>query len=141
MHIKKSLNYHFNTKLILTKCSRKGLYTFMRRTKNKGTLVFLQVLGVALQGEWQQIPRADIRYIIFSMPDRCCAWFAIHVEVTPNIDLDSLFFCFAYVLKVEMCQEKCMFTPLHPYMLTIYCVGRGRYTVVITCVHLCNKVC
>ena len=32
--------------------------SFIRGTKNKGMLVFLQELGVALQEEWQQILRA-----------------------------------------------------------------------------------
>ena len=45
-------------------------------TKNKGTLVFLEELGVALQEEWQQILRAEISHIIFSMPDRCLTWVA-----------------------------------------------------------------
>ena len=37
------------------------------RTKNKGTLLsclFLQELGVALQEEWQQIPRAELRHFL-----------------------------------------------------------------------------
>ena len=42
----------------------------IRRTQNKGTLVFSQELGVALQEEWQQIPTAEICRTIFSMPDR-----------------------------------------------------------------------
>ena len=50
----------------------------VRRTKNKGTLEFLQELGVALQEELQQILRAEIRHIIFSMPNRCHAWVAEH---------------------------------------------------------------
>ena len=44
-----------------------------RRTKTEATLVFLQELGVALQEECQQIPRAAVRCIISSMSDRCRA--------------------------------------------------------------------
>ena len=44
-------------------------------SKNKGTLVFLPELNVALPEEWQQDTRAVIRHYIFSMPDtdRCLA--------------------------------------------------------------------
>ena len=43
-------------------------------TKNKGTLAFLRELGVSLQGELQQISRAEIGHIIVSMPDSCRVW-------------------------------------------------------------------
>ena len=46
----------------------------LRRTKNKGTLEFLQELGVALKEDWQQIPRAEILHITFSVPERCRIW-------------------------------------------------------------------
>ena len=39
------------------------LYQYIHRTRNKGTLVFFQEFGVALQEEWQQIPRTEIRLI------------------------------------------------------------------------------
>ena len=39
-------------------------------TKNKGTLVVLLLLGVALQEELQQILRAETRHILFRMPDK-----------------------------------------------------------------------
>ena len=56
-------------------CWKNGIYT---QNKKKGTLVhvFLEELGVALQEELQQIPRAEIRHIIFSIPGRCRAWVA-----------------------------------------------------------------
>ena len=48
-------------------------------------LIFLHEIGVALQEEWQQILRAEIRHM-FSMPDKCGA-FGAHKEVTPAISL------------------------------------------------------
>ena len=56
---------------------------------HEGNRVFLLGLCVALQEEWQHIPRAEICHNTFSMPNR---WFTrlSHVEATPNIDLDSI---------------------------------------------------
>ena len=45
----------------------------IHRTRNKGTLVLLQELSVALQEEWQQILKAAKYRIISSMPGRCPA--------------------------------------------------------------------
>ena len=61
----------------------KGLYT---QNQNKGILVFLQELGVALQEEWQ-IPRAVIQHIISSIGH---TGQVLHMEVTPHIDLDLI---------------------------------------------------
>ena len=45
---------------------------YTHRTKNKGSIVFLQELSVALQGEWQRILKVAILHTS-SMPDRCRA--------------------------------------------------------------------
>ena len=63
----------------------------MRRAKIKGMLVFLQELGVALQDEWQQIPRAEIHHIISVCPTGVVNGL-LYVEVTSDIDLDSISF-------------------------------------------------
>ena len=58
--------------IITKKNSCAGSYnTYIRRSQNKGTLVFLKEFSVVLQEEWQQISRAEIRHNISSMPDRC----------------------------------------------------------------------
>ena len=62
--------------------------------KNKGTLVFLQELGVALHEEWQRIPKAA--YTISSLVCLTGVVYEfLHMEVTSDIDLDSIsFMCF-----------------------------------------------
>ena len=66
----------------------------LRRTKSKGTLAFLQELSVTLQEEWQHILRVGIRHIILECPTGDLRGF-LHVEVAPDIDLDSIsFLCF-----------------------------------------------
>ena len=65
---------------------------YTRKTKNKVTLVSLQDIGVVLQEEWQKIPRAAIRRVMHML---------LHVEATPDTDLDSISFMrFKYNKKI-----------------------------------------
>ena len=67
-----------------------ALYIYIRRAENKGTLEF----GATLQEEWQQIPRAMIDAICPICPTGVMH-VLLGVEVTPDIDLDSIsFMCF-----------------------------------------------
>ena len=63
------------------------LFKCRLKVYNKGTFVFLQEIGVALQSKCQHIPRAGMHNIISSV--------VLCVEVTSGIVLDSIFvMCF-----------------------------------------------
>ena len=73
MDIKKLtyLRVYFAFKHSLMSYSNRRLTCSIRRTKNKGMLVFLQVLGVAIQEEWQHIHLQYVRQVLCS---GCCTW-------------------------------------------------------------------
>ena len=64
------------------------LHRIYTEPKTKGSLVFLQELGVALQEEWQKIPRAAIHRVTDVVHE------FLQVEVPPDIDLDYITFIF-----------------------------------------------
>ena len=61
----------------------------IRRTQNKGAIVFLQEIGVAHQRKWQQIRRTG-RSNIISVYTTGVVHVLLHVKVTSDIVLDSI---------------------------------------------------
>ena len=81
---------------------------YTRRTKDKVTLVSLQDIGVVLQEEWQKIPRAAIRRVVHML---------LHVEVTPDTDLDSVSF-----MRFKYNKIKCLKMKYKGFLFILFCV-------------------